>query len=99
MTDVWRSQGPHGNSTANAAGPRSRRGGNDMKHHRWAMFAARTLIVLIALVAASADAADPREAGPRALIITYHTTPANRIAFRRELDSSVAQQWRRWRDE
>lgn len=70
-----------------------------MKQHWWATFAARALLALIALMAAGADAADPREAGPRALIITYHTTPANRVAFRRELETSAAQQWRRWKDD
>jgi hypothetical protein len=70
-----------------------------MKHRRWTTFAARTLIVLSALIAASTDAADTRDVGPRALIITYHTTPSNRVAFRRELEASVAQQWRRWKDE
>ena len=53
------------------------------------------LILLLALTAPHASAADPRDAGSRALIITYHTTPANRVAFRRELEASAAQQWRR----
>ena len=57
------------------------------------------LILLLALTAQYASAADPRDAGARALVITYHTTPANRVAFRRELEASAAQQWRRWKDE
>ena len=57
------------------------------------------LILLLALTAQHANAADPRDAGARALVITYHTTPANRVAFRRELEASAAQQWRRWKEE
>jgi len=56
------------------------------------------LIALIVLAAARADAADPRDIGPRALIITYHTTPAHRAAFRHELEESTAQ-WSRWKEE
>jgi len=58
-------------------------------------------VVLAALVcmlsAYPTRAADPRASGPRALVITYHTTPANRIAFRKELDES-ARQWQRWKE-
>jgi hypothetical protein len=56
------------------------------------------LIALIVLTAARANAADPRNIGPRELIITYHTTPAHRAAFRHEFDESTSQ-WRRWKDE
>ena len=56
------------------------------------------LIALIVLTAARANEADPRDIGPRALIITYHTTPAHRAAFRHELEESTAQ-WRRWKDD
>jgi hypothetical protein len=56
------------------------------------------LLVLFTLAAHRAQAADPRDAGPRVLIIMYHTTPANRVAFRHELES-VTGQWRRWKDE
>jgi hypothetical protein len=73
-------------------------GNYDMQRHGSPKFGALLpLITLVALTAAGA--ADPRDAGPRALIVTYHTTPANRVAFRRELEASAAQQWRRWKDE
>ncbi len=70
-----------------------------MKTLRWPRLGAwLTLMVLAALTAAGARAADPRDAGPRALIITYHTTPAHRAAFRHELEASAGQ-WRRWKEE
>jgi len=52
-----------------------------------------------ALFARSANADDPRDAGPRALIISYHTTPANRVAFRHELEDAGTRQLERWKDE
>ena len=71
-----------------------------MKLRHWLSSVIRlSLALLVTVIVHPAGATDPREAGPRALIITYHTTPSNRVAFRRELDSSVAQQWRRWKDE
>jgi hypothetical protein len=45
--------------------------------------------------AGTAHAADLRASGPRALIITYHTTPANRVAFRRQLEDSAVRLLRR----
>ena len=71
-----------------------------MRSLRWPKLGAwLPLIALAALTAASAaNAADPREAGPRVLIITYHTTPAHRATFRHELEESAAQ-WRRWKEE
>ena len=70
-----------------------------MRRLRWPKFGAwLSLIALTALTAAGASAADPRDAGPRALIVTYHTSPAHRAAFRHELEESAAK-WRGWKDE
>ena len=51
------------------------------------------------LLACSAQAADPRESGPRTLVITYHTSPVNRLAFRQELEQSGVRQLQRWKDD
>ena len=70
-----------------------------MRALRWPKLGALLpLIALIVLTVARANAADPRDIGPRTLIITYHTTPAHRAAFRHELEESTAQ-WRRWKEE
>lgn len=58
-----------------------------------------SMLMLCALFACSAHAADPRESGPRTLIITYHLSPANRLSFRQELERSVVRQFHRWRQE
>ena len=42
--------------------------------------------------------ADPRTAAPRTLVITCHTAPVNRVAFRSELNE-VARQWQQWTKE
>ncbi len=59
------------------------------------------LSILAAIVMASftANAADPRESGPLAIVITYHATPANRAAFRKAMEESEAAQFQRWKDE
>jgi hypothetical protein len=44
-------------------------------------------------------AADSRDAGPRALIITYHAPPANRAAFREQMEEGGQRQFQRWKDE
>ena len=72
------------------AGPRGRRPGAGL---------GSGLLLLCALLACPAQAADPRESGPRTLIITYHTLPANRLAFRQELEQSGARQFQRWKDD
>jgi len=56
-------------------------------------------IALGALVAGHSEAADPRETGPRTLIITYRTSPADRTAFRRELEGAGIRQLQRWKDD
>jgi hypothetical protein len=43
-------------------------------------------------------ATDLRDGGPLTLVITYHVAPANRAAFRQELEQPVSTQLRRWRD-
>ncbi len=60
--------------------------------------AAIVLAALASLASTHSYAADPRAAGPRALVLTYHTTPANRVAFRKELED-WSRQLQRWKDE
>jgi hypothetical protein len=76
--------------------PGARRAGNRFKDLRanlaWG-------VLLCALVALSAQAADPREGAPRSLVITYRTSPANRLAFRQELEQSGVRQLQRWKDD
>jgi hypothetical protein len=71
------------------AGPRVRRSGTRLL----------SALLASALLAGSAQAADPRESGPRTLVITYHTSPANRLAFRQELEQSGVRQLQRWKDD
>ena len=63
----------------------------------------KVCIVALGFVAAfaalAAMAADRRDAGPLGLIITYHTTPANRAAFREQLEHAGGRQFQRWKDE
>lgn len=56
-------------------------------------------LLLFALLAFPAQAADLRESAPRSLVITYHTAPANRLAFRQELEQSGVGQLQRWKDD
>jgi hypothetical protein len=56
-------------------------------------------LLLFALLAFPAQAADPRESAPRSLVIAYHTAPANRLAFRQELEQSGVGQLQRWKDD
>jgi hypothetical protein len=55
--------------------------------------------IVLTFFAGVALAADPRDIGPRTLVITYHTAPANRVAFHQELEHAVTQQLQRWKDE
>src|ERR1700726_2465511 len=71
------------------AGPRARRSGAGPL----------SALLACALLACPAQAADPRESGPRTLVITYHTSPANRLAFRQELEQSGVRQLQRWKDD
>jgi hypothetical protein len=57
------------------------------------------LLALAACAWRPAHAADPREAGPLALLISYHTAPANRVAFRQAMEQSEVPQLERWRAE
>jgi hypothetical protein len=67
------------------------------RHERLLLSYAAVVLALVGTLSAyPTRAADPREVGPRALVITYHTLPANRIAFRKELEES-ARQWERWK--
>ncbi len=66
-------------------------------------FALEVLLASLALLAAfaapSVRAADPRDSGPLALLITYHTAPINRVAFRQAMEQSEVPQLERWRAE
>jgi hypothetical protein len=54
---------------------------------------------LAILVGHPARAADPRESGPLAIVITYHAPSANRAAFRKAMEETEAPQFQRWKDE
>lgn len=62
-------------------------------------YALACLVILASLGAHPARAADPRDGGPLALVITYHVPPGNRAAFRKALEESEAPQFQRWKDE
>ena len=55
--------------------------------------------LLLGIAAVASHAADPREDGPLAMVITYHAAPANRAALRQALEQSEARQFQRWTDE
>jgi hypothetical protein len=59
---------------------------------------AAVLLAGAALVAPRAHAADASSGGPLTLVITYHTTPANRVAFRQALEEELPQ-FERWKAE
>jgi len=61
--------------------------------------AAAALLVLGALIAHRAQAAEPREGGPLAIVITYHVAPANRAAFRKAMEETEVPRFQRWKDE
>jgi hypothetical protein len=48
---------------------------------------------------AAPQAADLHETGPLGLVITYHTTPAHRLALRQQFQESELPQFQRWQDE
>ena len=56
------------------------------------------LILALAFVSATSLAADPG-GGPLAMIITYHATPANRVALAKALEETEAPRFGRWKDE
>ena len=58
--------------------------------------AAASLAILLAL---PSNAADPREGGPLAIVITYRAAPANRTALRQLMEETEARQFQRWKDE
>jgi hypothetical protein len=57
------------------------------------------LVVLAAVTAPIARAADPRDSGPLAIVITYHAPPANRAALRKAMEETEAPQFQRWKEE
>jgi hypothetical protein len=56
-------------------------------------------ICSILLVAGTARGADLQEAGPLSLIMTYHATPANRLALRQQLESTDLRRFQQWKDQ
>jgi hypothetical protein len=58
-----------------------------------------SLAVLLSLTSPAASAADQRDSGPLALVITYHAIPANRAALRQAMEDSEAKQFQRWKDD
>lgn len=59
----------------------------------------RFLVLFFAFLSIHAFAADPRDGGPLALVITYHATPANRAALRKAMEESELPQFERWKKE
>src|SRR5438270_128007 len=56
------------------------------------------LLVAAALAVQEARAADASSGGPLAMVITYHTAPGNRVAFRQAMEAEVTQ-FERWRSQ
>jgi hypothetical protein len=50
-------------------------------------------------LASGAIAADIHDAGPLALVITYATTPANRLALRQQMQSGDLPQFQKWKEQ
>jgi hypothetical protein len=50
-------------------------------------------------LATSALAADTRDGGPLGLVITYQTTPGNRVALRQQMEQVDLRQFQKWKDE
>jgi len=50
-------------------------------------------------LAGGAIAADTRDSGPLALVITYQTTPGNRAALRQQMQSGELPQFQKWKDD
>jgi hypothetical protein len=61
--------------------------------------AVASLALLLGFASLASGAADPRDSGPVAIVITYHATPANRAALRQVMEESEARQFQRWRDD
>ncbi len=57
------------------------------------------LMAAAALGAPGARAADASSGGPLAMVITYHTAPANRVAFQRRMERSELPQFERWKSQ
>lgn len=55
-------------------------------------------MLILVLFAGTACAADEHEDGPQSLIITYHTTPSERVALRNELEKSGVRQFQHWKE-
>ena len=55
--------------------------------------------IVLTLAAYAVQAADPRDSGPLAIVITYHAAPANRAALRQAMEESEARQFQKWKDE
>lgn len=56
-------------------------------------------LLLTALTLNPAHAGDQHAGGPLSLIVTYHASPASRVALRKELESAGVRQFQLWKDE
>jgi hypothetical protein len=70
-----------------------------MKRAQWFRWIDVVSALAIVSFAGSAYATGPGNGGPLAMVITYHTTPANRLAFRRQLETTDIRRFERWRDQ
>jgi hypothetical protein len=64
---------------------------------RMARLLAALTLALVSLAPAQAEA--NKAVGPLSLIVTYHTTPANRSALLHELEGAGVRQFQRWQEE
>ena len=61
------------------------------------IFAAAVLLLIFAHAPAHAADPDPRQSGPRSLLIAYHTTPANREKLRSYMLGSGLKDFAQWK--
>jgi hypothetical protein len=55
-------------------------------------------LLLAVLALAPAHAAEQNTGGPLSLIVTYHASPASRVALRQELEGAGVRQFQHWQD-
>jgi hypothetical protein len=55
-------------------------------------------LLLAVLALAPAHAAEQNAGGPLSLIVTYHASPASRVALRQELEGAGVRQFQHWQD-
>ncbi|SFH67901.1 hypothetical protein SAMN04515618_101702 [Collimonas sp. OK307] len=60
---------------------------------------AAVCVVPMLMAASTVHAADETKGGPLSLIITYHSTPANRVALREEMEKSRKGLFQHWKEQ